>query len=293
MSEVTRDSEIAAEQRHVDRVYARVEALRVQAQRLQREGYRLAGARTPGSLVERDALVHYAAVRLRALDAEYEGLVFGRLDLLTASAPHRTVGAARRGPPAARDRLAGARRGAVLPGHGRGPAGRRAPAGDPLHRAPGASTWRTTCSTPRPTGGVAVVGDGALLATPRPGQVGPHARHRRDDPARAGRGDPGTGRRRALIEGGPGTGKTAVALHRAAHLLYRDRSRYEGAGVLLVGPSPVFMSYVERVLPSLGEDTAELRSLGHVVDGISADRLDPPALASLKGSLRMRRCCSG
>ena len=63
-----------------------------------------------------------------------------------------------------------------------------------------------------------------------------------------------------LIEGGPGTGKTAVALHRAAHLLYRDRRRFEGGGVLLVGPSPVFMSYVERVLPSLGEDTAELRA---------------------------------
>jgi hypothetical protein len=91
-----------------------------------------------------------------------------------------------------------------------------------------------------------------------------------------------------LIEGGPGTGKTAVALHRAAHLLYRDRRRFEGGGVLLVGPSPVFMSYVERVLPSLGEDTVELRSLGELVDGVSAERLDPPALAAVKGSLRMR-----
>src|SRR5262249_61173244 len=68
-----------------------------------------------------------------------------------------------------------------------------------------------------------------------------------------------------LIEGGPGTGKTAVALHRAAHLLYRDRRRFEGGGVLLVGPSPVFMSYVERVLPSLGEETAELRPVGGIV----------------------------
>src|SRR4029079_17871226 len=52
---------------------------------------------------------------------------------------------------------------------------------------------------------------------------------------------------------------------------------------------PVFMSYVERVLPSLGEETAELRALGEIVDGIDTDRLDPPALAALKGSLRMRR----
>jgi hypothetical protein len=92
-----------------------------------------------------------------------------------------------------------------------------------------------------------------------------------------------------LIEGGPGTGKTAVALHRAAHLLYRDRRRFEGGGVLLVGPSPVFMSYIERVLPSLGEETAELRAIGEIVDGVKTDRLDPPHLAAVKGSLRMRR----
>ncbi len=57
----------------------------------------------------------------------------------------------------------------------------------------------------------------------------------------------------------------------------------------LVGPSPIFMSYVDRVLPSLGEETAELRSIGAVVDSVTADRLDPPPLAALKGSLRMRR----
>jgi DNA helicase IV len=87
-AEFTRDGEIAAEQRHLDRVYARVEALRAQAQRMQREGHRLAGARTPGSLVERDAMVYQAAVRLRALDAEYEGLVFGRLDLRGGETRH-------------------------------------------------------------------------------------------------------------------------------------------------------------------------------------------------------------
>ena len=110
MSEVTRQAEIAAEQRHVDRVYARVEAMRAEAERIQREGHRMARARTPGSLVERDAMVFHAARRLRALDAEYEGLVFGRLDLRRRrGAPHRTAGPARRRTTTAGDRLAGAR----------------------------------------------------------------------------------------------------------------------------------------------------------------------------------------
>ncbi|HEX6151719.1 HelD family protein, partial [Nocardioides sp.] len=90
-----------------------------------------------------------------------------------------------------------------------------------------------------------------------------------------------------LITGGPGTGKTVVALHRVAYLLYTDRRRYEGGGVLVVGPSGVFMRYIERVLPSLGETAVALRSLGEVVDGVKASRHDEPAVADLKGSARM------
>ena len=96
---------------------------------------------------------------------------------------------------------------------------------------------------------------------------------------------PGQGRR--LITGGPGTGKTVVALHRAAYLLYSDRRRYESGGVLVVGPSGVFMRYIERVLPSLGETAVALRSLGEVVDGVRASRHDAPAVADVKGSARM------
>ena len=89
------------------------------------------------------------------------------------------------------------------------------------------------------------------------------------------------------ISGGPGTGKTVVALHRAAYLLYTDRRRYEAGGVLIVGPSGVFMRYIERVLPSLGETAVALRSLGEVVDGVRATRHDEPAVADVKGSVRM------
>ena len=89
------------------------------------------------------------------------------------------------------------------------------------------------------------------------------------------------------ISGGPGVGKTVVALHRAAYLLYNDRRRYESGGVLVVGPSGVFMRYIERVLPSLGETAVALRSLGEVVDGVRATRHDEPAVADVKGSARM------
>ena len=91
------------------------------------------------------------------------------------------------------------------------------------------------------------------------------------------------------ITGGPGTGKTAVALHRAAYLLYRHRRPMTGAGVLVIGPSPVFTNYISRVLPSMGEDSVELRALGEVLDGVPATRLDDGAPAAVKGSPRMLR----
>jgi hypothetical protein len=93
----------------------------------------------------------------------------------------------------------------------------------------------------------------------------------------------------SIVTGGPGTGKTAVALHRAAYLLYSDRSRFAGGGVLVVGPSGVFVEYIATVLPSLGEDTATLRSLGTLVAGWDAARVDSTDVAAIKGSLRMRR----
>ena len=65
-----------------------------------------------------------------------------------------------------------------------------------------------------------------------------------------------------VVGGGPGTGKTAVALHRAAYLLYTHRRRLASQGVLLVGPSPVFLRYIEQVLPSLGEQDVQLTTIG-------------------------------
>lgn len=86
-----------------------------------------------------------------------------------------------------------------------------------------------------------------------------------------------------VVQGGPGTGKTAVALHRAAYLLYTHRDRLRNSGVLIVGPSRSFLQYIEAVLPSLGETGVVLASVGQLYPGVEATREDAPAVAALKG----------
>ena len=298
-TENTLRQEIATEQRHVDRVYARVDELRTEARAAEQRGYRLVQVEQGGlrlgpadpvttALVERDAAVRHAARRRQLLDAEHEGLVFGRLD--------RSDGRV----------------------HYIGRLGVRGADGTPLvidWRAPvAADFYRATAADPRGvvrrrmihsrdrtvTGleddlldpaaappDLRVVGDGAMLASlaratgPGMRDIVATIQREQDEVIRS----PAAGV--TVVEGGPGTGKTAVALHRAAYLLYSDRRRFAGGGVLVVGPSPVFITYISAVLPSLGEEQATLRSLGELVDGVRATRVDPPGLATLKGSLRM------
>ena len=90
-----------------------------------------------------------------------------------------------------------------------------------------------------------------------------------------------------VIQGGPGTGKTAVGLHRASWLLYTHRETLARRGVLVVGPNPTFMEYVSHVLPALGEEAVEQRAIGELVDGIEPALVDPPAAAELKADLRL------
>ena len=96
-----------------------------------------------------------------------------------------------------------------------------------------------------------------------------------------------------VIGGGPGTGKTAVALHRAAYLLYSDRRRFERGGVLVVGPSAAFMAYIERVLPCLGENTASLRAVGELVDGVRPPRSTRPRWPRSRARCGCAACCRG
>ncbi|MEU5781929.1 HelD family protein [Micromonospora lupini] len=284
------EQEIAVEQRHLDRVYARLAELRQSAVRAERDGYRMARVGTFGALVERDAMVFHAAQRRHTLDAEHEGLVFGRLDLRDRQVLH--VG--RLG---IRDEDA-----TTLVVDWRAPAASafyQATPSQPLgvvrRRTIQSRSERVTrieddlldpAAAPE---GMTVVGDGGLLATLSRAtgrgmrDIVATIQREQDEAIRS----PGSGV--TIVAGGPGTGKTAVALHRAAFLLYSDRSRYAGGGILVVGPSTVFVEYIASVLPSLGEDTATLHSLGTLFPGMTATRTDPPEVAAVKGSLRMRR----
>jgi DNA helicase IV len=90
-----------------------------------------------------------------------------------------------------------------------------------------------------------------------------------------------------VIQGGPGTGKTAVGLHRASWLLYTLRDSLQRRGVLVVGPNRTFMEYVSHVLPALGEETVEQRAVDELADGVTPERRDPPDVARLKADTRL------
>ena len=90
-----------------------------------------------------------------------------------------------------------------------------------------------------------------------------------------------------VIEGGPGTGKTVVALHRVAYLLYTQRNRMESQGVLVVGPNADFLDHIGRVLPSLGETNVVFATTGDLVPGLCVTAEDSPAAAAAKGDLAM------
>ncbi|QIK75046.1 HelD family protein [Nocardioides piscis] len=290
MSDQLEEREIATEQNFVDRVYVQLEASARNAQQLATEGHGRGKLGHEGGLVERDAMVFHAAKRIAQLDAAHEGLVFGRLDLTPdIDAEPRYIG---------RIGLRDSNRDTMLIDW-------RAPAAAVFYQATAAEPQgvirrRVLRAEHRTVVGVEdelldteietdlpIIGEGALMA--QLGRARDRSMHsivatiqaEQDKAIRA----PGKGV--VSISGGPGTGKTVVALHRAAFLLYSDRRRYESGGVLVVGPSGVFMRYIERVLPSLGETAVALRSLGEVVDGMRATRHDEPAVADVKGSARM------
>jgi DNA helicase IV len=297
LTEELAEREIAREQDFVDRVYVQLQDSATAARALAREGHDRGRLGHEGGLVERDAMVFQAAKRIAQLDAAHEGLVFGRLDLRHELDAHpRYIG---------RIGLRDANRDSLLIDW-------RAPAAAVFYQATAAEPHQVVrrrvlrCTGPRVVGvedelldseahaelegqGVElpIVGEGALMAQlSRARDRSMHSivatiQAEQDKAIRA----PGKGV--VSISGGPGTGKTVVALHRAAFLLYNDRRRYESGGVLIVGPSGVFMRYIGRVLPSLGETAVALRSLGEVVDGVRATRHDEPAVADVKGSARM------
>lgn len=299
-------AEIAHEQAHVDRVYEELAKAAERVELVHAEGMSRGQTDRRGTgdpreeemsgLFERDALVFNATRRRATLQHQHEGLVFGRLDLEHPSGN----GVAER-----EVRYVG-RLGVRDDDYEPLVIDWRAPAAAPFYRATpvdphGVIRRRVLrCSgelvvgveddlmVAEPPEDVVVVGDGALIAALTRSRgatmrdIVATIQQHQDEAIRA------PARGVTEITGGPGTGKTVVALHRAAYLLYADRRRYESGGVLVVGPSAAYTAYIERVLPSLGEDTVTLRSLGDVVGGVTAGRADPPEAAALKGSLRIR-----
>ncbi|HEY3681732.1 MAG TPA: ATP-binding domain-containing protein [Streptosporangiaceae bacterium] len=285
-----RGREIAVEQRHVDRAYERLAELREETAAMLRDAYRQADVGTFGSLVDRDVMVYRTELRARALDAADDGLVFGRLDL-SEDDEVRYIG--RLGVRTIeRDSL-------VIDW--------RAPAAEAFYRAtpedPRGVVRRRVlhCRGHRVVdieddlldadagANLTVVGDGAFLAAlarTRDGtmrDIVATIQREQDEVIRA------SADATVIVRGGPGTGKTAVALHRVAYLLFRHRQRFGGRGVLVIGPNPRFTRYIERVLPSLGEGGAVLRSLGDLVEGASASYHDSYELAQVKGEAAMTR----
>jgi hypothetical protein len=319
-----RDREIAVEQAHLDRVYRRLEEKIHEAEFLMHDAAQRGHVGTPGALAERDAQVFRAGIHLNRLNNEFEDFLFGRIDLLLGkdgkkgpdgayTAVEPAEGAL--GPDNTADiaeTLHIGRIGVLDEDYAPLVIDWRAPAAAPFYRStpvdPGRVVRRRVIrSKGRRVLGVeddlmrpeitarldgeelAVVGDGALMAAL--GQARTHSMRdivasiqaEQDQVIRAPAASV------TYVEGGPGTGKTAVALHRAAYLLYQDRRRYAG-GILIVSPTPLLVAYTEGVLPSLGEEgQVAIRAIGSLVDGAEATLYDSPATARAKGSSRMLR----
>jgi DNA helicase IV len=351
------DSELHAEQEFVDMAYARLDAMRDDANSMLGGVLDLGKGGTFQSRTERDVIVRTSMARLEQLDIGDQALTFGRIDRIVPD---------ELGANGAADGTANGSAGGVAPGspeaNGSVPAGTngdgqhpghngavntevfhigrlaihsadldplvvdwRAPVAEPFYRATGRDPQGLVLRRHLALDGRRVVGvederfalgglDGApsvpnLGSSDEGGELilgdvpigGPAALLAALDRARSGHmtdivstiqreqdeiiRSPLSGV--MVVQGGPGTGKTAVALHRAAYLLYTHRFPLERQGVLVVGPNPLFLRYIEQVLPSLGETGVTLSTIAGLVPEIRVRGNEPTAVALLKGEARM------
>lgn len=321
-ADTVRDREIGVEQEHLDQVYRRLEEKIHEAEFLMNDAAKRGQVGTPGALAERDAQVFRAGVHLNRLNNEFEDFLFGRIDLLHGKdgrkGPDGAFTSVEPADDAVRpdntaeigETLHIGRIGVLDSDYAPLVIDWRAPAAAPFYRStpvdPGRVVRRRVIrSKGRKVLGVEddlmrpeltatlngqtlpVVGDGALMAA-----LGQARSHTMRDIVASIQAEQDLVIRApaasvTYVEGGPGTGKTAVALHRAAYLLYQDRRRYAG-GILIVSPTPLLVAYTEGVLPSLGEEgQVAIRAVGSLVDGVEATVYDEPAVARVKGSSRM------
>lgn len=288
--------ELALEQAHVDHAHACLDAARDRALGLTRM-VEVGRGGTNQARFEREAIIEQVMARLDHLDLGDAALVFGRID----QEPEAGGGVFHVGRVGVWD----ADQEPVVVDW-------RAPVAEAFYRATGPQPMglqrrrhlvcrgRTVVGLEdelfgdlerfREGDGNRLKGEGALIAaleTARTGRLGDiigTIQAEQDDIIRA----PLAGVH--AVQGGPGTGKTVVALHRAAYLLYTHRFPLEGQGVLVVGPNRLFLAYIEQVLPSLGEAGVVLATLGDVVGGVRIDdRREAAEMGRLKGDLRMVR----
>ena len=284
--------EVALEQGYVDTLYHRLDTLRA------RTAAELAAVRRAGpsgthqNRSERDSFATLHEVRLAQLEAVEDRLAFGRVDLRDGS--RRYIG---------RIGLSDDEQTQLLVDW-------RARASRDFYQATAASPGDVVRRRHLATRGRSVVGvedealdldsldhdqrssltgEGALLAavgahrTGRMGDIVATIQAEQDRVIRSDLAGP------LVVQGGPGTGKTAVALHRAAYLLYTHRERLARHGVLLVGPNPLFLRYIEQVLPSLGETGVVLSTAAELYPGVVGVEEPDPDVAALKGDVRMAR----
>jgi DNA helicase IV len=307
---MAREREVAEEQAFLDRALKALDHMRDEARSL-RDSAAVANMRGAGDLVERDVVMGTALQRLDQLAIGDQPLFFGRIDYVpddvgTADIYH--VG---------RLAVSDEQLNALVVDW-------RAPVAEAFYRATGVESLglsrrrhvairghevtsvedeyfatadgelalpedevRNATEEGLVDGGLALGGPGALLAalgrarTGRMGDIVATIQGEQDQIIRS----PLAGV--LLVQGGPGTGKTAVALHRAAYLLFTYRASLERQGVLVVGPNPLFLNYIENVLPSLGESGVTLSTISGLVTNVEIRGEEDEEVDQLKGDIRM------
>ncbi|MET8691210.1 ATP-dependent DNA helicase [Streptomyces bauhiniae] len=285
------DDELRFEQEFIDGLYERVDELRGDAETGVKDAL-AQGDKPQQARLERDILVAERSGLLAALNSVDGSLCFGRIDLADGTTHHiGRIGLRRedteRTPVLIDWRADVARPFYVATGHT--PMGLR-------RRRHITSEGRTVTALhdeildlgdDTRTGHEDPTGDAVLLAalntarTGRMNDIVQTIQAEQDDIIRAPH------RGVMVVEGGPGTGKTAVALHRAAYLLYEHRDLLARRAVLIVGPNPAFLGYIGEVLPSLGETGVLLATVGELFPGVKATATDTPEAAVVKGRAEM------
>ena len=288
-------AQLHEEQQAVSRAYDRLDALRAQV-RARLDTVRAAGSHgSPTQRTERDSFATMYEDRLTQLRAVEDRLVFGRLD--NAKGEHRYIGRLGLSDERHEPILTDWRAEAARPFYEATPSSH----GDIVMRRHITLNFREVVGVEdevldvhsdqvgQASSAGTLTGEGALLASlnaKRTGKMTDIVATIQAEQDRIIRADLNQA---VVVQGGPGTGTTAVALHRAAYLLYTHRRALERSGVLVIGPSSTFLHYIDQVLPSLGETGVVSRTIADLIPGVIATGHDDPRAAKLKGERRMAK----